>query len=62
MKCRDGCEGERKTTQIVCGECWARVPQHLKETTSWATTLWMEINASVAIFDWLAADDKRRAE
>ena len=62
MKCRDGCEGERKTTQIVCRECWVRVPIELRFTCSFVTDLDDAAKLEGEILDWLAADDKRRAE
>ena len=62
MKCREGCEGERKTTQIVCRECWVRVPLSLRLECGFVGSLVQMVEAERAIRDWLAADDKRRAE
>ena len=61
MKCREGCEGAA-TVRPVCWKCWARVPTELK--TTWHTYGWAAHDGRIEreIRDWLADDDKRRAE
>ena len=61
MKCREGCEGTA-TALPVCRKCWARVPTELK--TTWHTYGWAAHGGRIEreIRDWLADDDKRRAE
>ena len=61
MKCREGCEGTA-TALPVCRVCWQRVPTKLKTTCR--TYGWAAHGGLIGreIRDWLAADDKRRAE
>jgi hypothetical protein len=62
MKCREGCENERSSLQVVCKPCWARVPIELRFTCLFVTDLDDAAKLEGKIRDWLAADDKRRAE
>ena len=57
MRCREGCENERKTTQIVCRECWARVPLSLRLECGFIGSLVQMTEAEKAIRDWLVAAD-----
>ena len=61
MKCRDGCDGVA-VARPVCRECWVRVPIELRFTCSFVTDLDDAAKLEGEILDWLAADDKRRAE
>ena len=62
MKCREGCEEERKARQLSCIKCWMRIPAVLLFKRGMAKTSRERKEATQAIHDWLAADDKRRAE
>lgn len=62
MKCRDGCEGTKSSAEIVCMQCWHRVPRWLRLAVLYAATVNGQAKVEREIREWLAADDKRRAQ
>lgn len=62
MKCREGCDGDRKYWQPSCIKCWLRIPPLLLFKRGMAKTAESIEETTQAIHNWLADDDKRRAE
>ena len=63
MKCREGCEGEKAQHSVLCEACWMRLPLEEKDALgdAWVRGRGVQ-KAEQRALDWLAADDKRRAE
>lgn len=62
MKCREGCDNEKSQEQSMCGECWQRLPLAKALEIALPDSDEQRAQDVKAALDWLAADDKRRAE